>query len=103
MTRLRIFLLLVLMVGTSSSFARADEETARAHFKKGVELYDRKQYAEALESFKAAYAEKRSAGIKQNIALCLKGLGRSVEAATALDEALDEGQSTLKPETKAGI
>jgi hypothetical protein len=103
MMRLRCLLLLVLFIGAMPSLAHADEEAARAHFRKGVELYDRKQYAEALESFKAAYAEKPSAGIKQNIALSLKGLGRVVEAATALDEALDEGQSTLKPETKAAI
>lgn len=103
MTRLRSFLLAVLFIGMWPSSARADEEAARVHFRKGVELYDRKQYADALESFKKAYAEKQSAGIKQNIALCLKGLGRIVEAATALDEALDEGQTTLKPETRAGI
>lgn len=103
MTRLRSFFFAVLFLGMWPSLAYADEEAARVHFRKGVELYDRKQYAEALESFKAAYGEKPSAGIKQNIALCLKGLGRTVEAATALDEALDEGQSTLKPETKAGI
>lgn len=103
MTRLRSFLLTLLLIVSVPALARADEEAARVHFRKGVELYDRKQYKEALESFKAAYAEKQSAGIKQNIALCLKGLGYTVEAATALDEALDEGQSTLKPETKAGI
>lgn len=103
MTWLRSFLLAVLFIGAWPAFARADEEAARVHFRRGVDLYDRKQYAEALEAFKAAYAEKPSAGIKQNIALSLKGLGRTVEAATALDEALDEGQSTLKPETKAGI
>lgn len=103
MIRLRSFLFAALFLCLAPSFARADEESARVHFRKGVELYDRKQYAEALESFKAAYAEKQSAGIKQNIALCLKALGRTVEAAAALDEALDEGHSTLKPETKAGI
>lgn len=103
MTRLRGFLLSLVLLLLVPALARADEEAARVHFRKGVELYDRKQYAEALESFKAAYAEKQSAGIKQNIALCLKGLGRTVEAAAALDEALDEGQSSLKPETKAGI
>ncbi len=87
----------------SSPVAHADDAAARAHFRKGVELYDKKQYAEALASFEAAYAEKPSAGIKQNIALCLKGLGRSVEAARAFDEALDEGETTLKPETRAAI
>lgn len=101
MNRLACMLVTILLFVTS--VAHADEEAARAHFRKGVDLYDKKQYAEALESFKAAYAEKPSGGIKQNIALSLKGLGRTVEAATAFDEALDEGKSTLKPETKAAI
>lgn len=105
MTRMR-----ALLVGASLSatvlfaeHARADEAAARVHFRKGVELYDKKQYADALEAFKAAYAEKPSAGIKQNVALCLKGMGRPVEAATAFDEALEEGEGTLKPETRAAI
>lgn len=83
--------------------AYADDEKARVHFKKGIELYDRKQYESALESFRAAYAEKPSPGIKQNIALSLKGLGKNVEAATAFDEALDEGRESLKADTKAAI
>lgn len=105
MTRARALLVAVTLAAAtlSSPLAYADEAAARAHFRKGVELYDKRQYAEALESFKAAYAEKPSAGIKQNIALCLRGLGRSIEAATAFDEALDEGEGTLKPETRAAI
>ncbi|MDB5217438.1 MAG: hypothetical protein JWO86_5365 [Myxococcaceae bacterium] len=88
--------------------AHADEAAARAHFRKGVDLYDRKQYAAALESFRAAYAEKPSAGIKQNIGLSLKGLGQPIDAATAFDEALDEGsgvmgEGTLKPEVRAAM
>jgi PEGA domain len=83
--------------------ARADDARARQYFKQGVELYDKKQYQPALEQFQKAYGEKASPGIKQNIALCLKGLGRPVEAATAFDEALDEGQGTLKPEVRAAM
>ncbi len=83
--------------------ARADDAAAREHFKKGVDLYDKRQYEAALPEFRAAYAEKPSAGIKQNIGLCLKALGRRVEAARTFDEALDEGRSTLKPETQAAI
>lgn len=105
MIRLRSLLVAATLAALTlpPSLAHADEEAARAHFRKGVALYDKKQYAEALEAFKAAYAEKPSAGIKQNIALSLKGLGRSVEAATAFDEALDEGEGTLKPETRAAM
>lgn len=83
--------------------AHADDEKARVHFKRGIDLYDKKQYEPALEAFRAAYAEKPSPGIKQNIALSLKGLGKNVEAATAFDEALDEGRESLKPDTKAAM
>jgi hypothetical protein len=87
----------------SPGVARADDAAARREFRRGVELYDKKQFAEALEAFRAAYAEKPSAIIKQNVALSLVGMGRKVEAATAFDEALDEGQTTLSPETRAAI
>lgn len=105
MIRARASLLAAAMAAVlfAASDARADEEAARAAFKKGVELYDRKSYAEALQAFQTAYAEKPSAGIKQNIALCLEALGRSVEAARAFDEALDEGGDALKPATRAAI
>lgn len=85
------------------STAHADDDAARAHFRHGIELYDKKQYQAALESFRAAYSEKPSPGIKQNIALSLKFLGRPVEAATAFDEALDEGRDVLKPEVRAAM
>jgi hypothetical protein len=96
-------ILVVVATMSTSSLARADEAAARQHFRRGVELYDKKQYAPALEAFEAAYAEKPSPGIKQNIALSLKGLGRPLDAVKAFDEALDEGEGTLKPETRAAI
>lgn len=102
----RRFLFFVLALGLALSLgrtSRADEAVARQRFKQGVDLYDRKLYAPALEEFRAAYHEKPSPGIKQNIALCLKGLGKPIEAATAFDEALDEGEGTLKPATRAAI
>ena len=96
-------LVVTLALLTQGAHANADEGLAREYFKRAVDLYDKKQYQPALESFQKAYAEKSSPGIKQNIALCLKGLGRPVEAATAFDEALDEGQGTLKPEVRAAM
>ena len=105
MTPARLFASVLVALAPSSRSLRRRARTRpppAQQFKKGVELYDKKQYAEALEHFRTAYREKPSAGIKQNIALCLKGLGRPVEAATAFDEALDEGQGTLKPETQRG-
>lgn len=98
-----VVLVAVSVVLLAPRIALADEAAARAHFKKGIELYDKKQYAEALAAFEDAYKEKPSAGIKQNVALSLKGMNRLDEAATAFDEALDEGEDTLKPETRAAI
>jgi hypothetical protein len=94
---------LLLAFALVSTSARADEAGARAQFKRGVELYDKKQYTPALEAFRAAYAEKPAAGIKRNVALCLKGLGRPVEAATAFDEALDEGEGSIKPDVREAM
>jgi hypothetical protein len=102
MTRL-LFFFCALVALLFSVPAFADEAAARARFSKGIELYDKKQFAAAQTEFEAAYKEKPSAGIKQNIALCLKGLTKYAEAATAFDEALDEGKDTLKPETKQAI
>ena len=99
----RVGALAALLVVSSATHAYADDAAARAAFKRGIELYDKKQYAPALEQFQKAYAEKPSSGIKQNIALSLRGMGRSVEAATAFDEAIDEGQGTLKPETRGAM
>lgn len=92
---------LLLLLGPRRAFA--GDAAAREHFERGIELYDRKNYADALVAFQDAYEEKPSPGIKQNIALSLKGLGRYAEAASALDEALDEGKETLKPATRAAI
>ncbi len=99
----RCALLLAVALLSSAAPSLADEGAARAHFKRGVELYDAKQYAPALESFRAAYREKASPGILQNIALCLKGLGQLPAAADAFEAALADGGESLRPETRAAI
>jgi len=86
-----VFALVALLFASLASRAHADESAARQHFKRGIEAYDRARYPEALSAFEAAYREKPSGTIKRNIALTLKRLDRSVEAAAAFDEALDEG------------
>lgn len=93
-------MLAVLVVQVPSAYA--DEALARQHFKKGIELYDKKNYVEALAAFQEAYREKPSPGIKQNIALSYKALNKYVEAATAFDEALADAVA-LKPDTRAAI
>src|SRR5690606_6225942 len=83
--------------------ASADEAAARAHFRRGVELYDAKRFEAALIEFQTAYEKQPSATIKQNIALTLKALERPADAASAFDEALEEDRGTLSPERRAAI
>jgi PEGA domain len=72
----------------------------RDQFHEGVKAYDAKEHARALDDFRAAYAAKPSPIIKQNIALCLRALGRNVEAVDTLQSMLVEGGSTLKPKVR---
>ncbi len=72
----------------------------RAQFREGVKAYDAKDYEHALDDFRAAYAAKPSPIIKQNIALCLRALGRDVEAVDTLQSMLVEGGDALKPKSR---
>lgn len=86
----------------SPSSVRADDARAREAFARGIDRYDHQRFREALEAFQAAYAEKPSAAIKQNIGLCHAALGDDVQAATAFDEALAEGGGS-SPKTREAI
>jgi hypothetical protein len=95
------FAALVFLTPVAAS-AQAGDEIARAHFKKGVALYDTQppNYEGALVEFRAAYAQKPVASLKRNIALCLRGLNRNVEAIETLEQMLLEGGDTIKPEVR---
>jgi hypothetical protein len=93
---------LVLLAPRAASAQVSADEGARAHFKKGVALYDLSppDYEGALLEFRAAYAQKPVPSLKRNIALCLRGLKRNVEAIEALEQMLIEGGDTIKPEVR---
>jgi hypothetical protein len=97
-----------LQAGTARAQVAASDpatQSARDHFAEGVKLYDAKppDYEGALAQFREAYAAKPSAGIKRNIALCLKALQRYPEAMDALEEVLAEGGDTLKADVRDGV
>src|SRR5215472_224837 len=101
--RIAFALCLVLAArNVSAQPSDAHTEAARKHFSAGVKLYDAKDYPAALEEFRRAYAEKPSPGIKRNVALCLKELHRYPEAIEALEQMLDEGGDSIKPEVRDG-
>lgn len=74
----------------SNEAARA---AARAKVQEGARLFERGEIADALARFDEAYALFPSALIQFNRAQALRGMGRNVEAADALEQFLAEGAS----------
>ena len=83
-----------------SAIAGAGDQEARAQFARGVSAYDAKDYAIALDAFRAAYAEKASPGIERNIALCLRAMHRNAEAVDTLEDMLARGGESLDAHTR---
>ena len=56
--------------GASSTIADPDTESARRHFQRGAELYDRGAYAEAVREFETAKRIKPAPAFEYNVARC---------------------------------
>ncbi|MDB4964579.1 MAG: hypothetical protein JWN44_268 [Myxococcales bacterium] len=81
----RLFLVLVLLVGTARSAEAQDQKTERAriHLKAAVAYYDEARYEDAAREMEAAYALKPLPDLQYNLAQCYERLGRYTDAATA--------------------
>jgi tetratricopeptide (TPR) repeat protein len=66
-----------------------DVDVARAHFRKGAELYDQQEYAKALAEFEAAFAAKPKAEFLYNLAQCHEHLGQREDAVRAYSAYLE--------------
>ena len=86
------FALFFCSLAASPSLAQ-DREAARAAFQSGVESYSAQRYAEALESFQAAYRIAPHPSVRVNMANCYEGLGRPVEALNHFERFLIEADS----------
>ena len=64
-------------VAAGPAAAPATDQTAvaKAHFKKGSDLYKQARYREAIEEFEAAYKAKPHGVLRYNIAQCYEKLG----------------------------
>lgn len=93
--RRRLFGAFALLLGSlvaSPSLAQ-DRDAARAAFQSGVESYSAQRYAEALESFQAAYRIAPHPSVRVNMANCYEGLGRPVEALNHFERFLIEAEN----------
>jgi tetratricopeptide (TPR) repeat protein len=60
--------------------AESDKATAKAHYEAATRLYDIKEWAKALEAYKAAYLSKPDPAFLFNIGQCYRKLGRQSQA-----------------------
>ena len=60
--------------------ADADKAAAKAHYEAATRLYDLKEWAKALEEYKAAYLSKPDPAFLYNIGQCYRKLGRASQA-----------------------
>lgn len=86
------FALLLGSLVASPSLAQ-DRDAARAAFQSGVESYSARRFAEALESFQAAYRIAPHPSVRVNMANCYEGLGRPVEALNHFERFLIEAEN----------
>lgn len=89
---LAVFALLLGSFIASPSLAQ-DRDAARTAFQSGVESYSAQRYAEALESFQAAYRIAPHPSVRVNMANCYEGLGRPVEALNHFERFLIEAEN----------
>jgi hypothetical protein len=95
------FLALCLVAFVSA--AAAQEHDARGHFRRGIEHYNEGSYDAALAEFQQAYEIAPAHQVLYNIARVHAALGNAVEAASAYQRYLDEGEHQLSAERRREV
>lgn len=96
---LALTLVLTTPRGARAQDARAD---ARAHFERGVELFDEGRLVQALAEFEEAYRISPAPAVLYNVAQLHAELGQSVEAVRAFEQFLSESND-VEPELRAEV
>lgn len=90
------------MVVVSTVRAHADPRSeAAAHFSVGIDLVDRHRWDSALAEFRRSNELLPTSGALENVAVCLRELGRFDEALDAYDELLARFTTTLSPTSRS--
>ena len=77
--------MLFILLATTAKAAEAMLPEAREQYRLGLELYDDRQYEEALEKFRASYVIVPSPNSQLYAARCLRAIGRTTEAIQAYE------------------
>src|ERR1039457_5794576 len=76
-------------VSSRALCAENDKVVARAHYETATRIYDLREYAKALDEYKAAYLAKPDPAFLFNVGQCYRRLGK-------FDQALDFYREYLK-------
>jgi tetratricopeptide (TPR) repeat protein len=76
---------------------------AKAHFQRGVSLFERRRFAEALDEFERAYQLQPAAPVLYNIGQVDVALGKPVEAVAAFERYLADGGDTIPDARRADV
>lgn len=90
-----------LALGVASPAGAQAGDDARAHYERGIELFDEAHFEAALAEFEAAYAITPRPVLLFNIGQIHARLGHAVEAADALERYLREAGDGITPERRA--
>jgi tetratricopeptide (TPR) repeat protein len=77
---------------TRAPGAEGDKVAAKAHYEAATRLYDIKEWARAIEEYKAAYLSKPDPAFLFNIGQCYRKLGRQAQALEFYKEFLKKAQ-----------
>jgi hypothetical protein len=95
--------LVVLLVGSISGVATADDADARNAFNEGAALVEKAQWAEALTAFERAASVRRHAITTYNIAACERAMGRYTRARRSFAQALAQNAAAGGKELPASL
>jgi hypothetical protein len=76
---------------------------AKQHFKKGVDLFEKGKYAEAMDEFQRSYYLKPHWALKYNIGLCYLKLGYEAEGVMELSLYIETGGKDIKSSARKEV
>ena len=84
--------LLSVALATPTLAAEGDKAAAKAHYESATRLYDIKEFAKALDEYKAAYLSKPDPAFLFNVGQCYRKLGKRAQALEFYREFLKKAQ-----------
>src|SRR5690349_18880551 len=96
-------LALVTILSTASAEAQDQAAQARARFEAGVQLFQRNDFARALDAFRDAYRIRPHPTVLVNIANCYLNLQKPVEAAENFERYLRESGQNIEPARRTEV